>query len=70
MARGLLAQRLVALFLAGWLLFNFPLLGLWVRDVTVLGVPLFPAALFALWALLIAVLAWWLERAPDDALED
>jgi hypothetical protein len=28
------------------LLFNFPLLALWDRDATLLGVPLFPAALF------------------------
>jgi len=62
---GLGTQRLLALFLAGWLLFSFPLLGLWDRDATVLGVPLFPAALFVLWGLLIAVLAWLMER-PDQ----
>ena len=49
-------------FAAGVLLFNFPLLALWDRDVLVFGVPLFPAALFALWALLIALLALILER--------
>ena len=42
---------------AGALLFNFPLLALWDRDVLIFGVPLFPAALFALWALLILLLA-------------
>nr|WP_231379630.1 hypothetical protein [Polaromonas sp. CG_9.11] len=60
----------MAFFAGGWLLFNFPLLGLWDRDATLLGVPLFPAALFILWALLIAVLAWQMERPgqtqPDD----
>ena len=65
MFEGLGTQRLLALFLAGWLLFSFPLLGLWDRDATVLGVPLFPAALFVLWGLLIAVLAWLMER-PDQ----
>lgn len=63
------AQRLVALFVAGWLLFNFPLLGLWDREATLLGVPLFPAALFILWGLLIAAVAWLMERsqqAPQD----
>ena len=70
MFKGLRAQRLLAFFAGGWLLFNFPLLGLWDRDATLWGVPLFPAALFILWALLIAVLAWQMERPgqtpPDD----
>ena len=55
--------RLVALFGAALLLFDFPLLALWDRDVTVLGVPLFPVALFAIWAVLIALLAWTVEKA-------
>lgn len=70
MFKGLVAQRLLALFAGGWLLFDFPLLGLWDRDATLLGIPLFPAALFILWALLIAMLAWLMERPgqthPDD----
>ncbi len=65
MFEGLGTQRLLALFFAGWLLFSFPLLGLWDRDATLLGVPLFPAALFILWALLIGMLAWWMEH-PDQ----
>lgn len=67
---GLGAQRLLALFSGGWLLFNFPLLGLWDRDATLLGVPLFPAALFILWALLIAVLAWQMERPGQTHQDD
>jgi hypothetical protein len=62
MGEGLTAQRLVALFCAGWMLLNFPLMGLWDAEVTVLGVPLFPAAMFTLWALVIAALAWLMER--------
>ena len=62
MQEGLRTQRLLALFFAGLALFNFPLLALWDRESLVLGVPLFPAALFALWALLIALLALILER--------
>ena len=57
MLERLRSQRLLALFCAGLALFNFPLLALWDRDVVVFGVPLFPAALFALWALLILLLA-------------
>jgi hypothetical protein len=64
--KGLAAQRLVALFVGGWLALNFPLLALWDRDATLFGLPLFPAALFAVWALLIAALAWVVERDGDD----
>ncbi len=67
--KGLIAQRLVALFVCAWLVFNFPLLSLWDRDVTVLGIPLLPLAMFVLWGGLIAVLAWWMER-PGPALQD
>lgn len=62
MAHGLSTQRLVALFCGGALLLNFPLLGLWDVSATVLGVPVFPAALFLIWASLIAALAWLMER--------
>lgn len=69
MLKGLGSQRLVALFAGGWVLFNFPLLGLWDRDVTVWGIPLFPLALFLLWGGLIAALAWLMEW-PEDRLAD
>ncbi len=65
MHKGLGTQRLVALFVAGALLLNFPLLALWDRDATVLGLPLFPAALFMLWGGLIAALGFLVERMPD-----
>ena len=65
MRKGLGEQRLVALFVAGGLLLNFPLLALWDRDATVFGLPLFPAALFALWGGLIALLGSIVERMPD-----
>lgn len=69
MSNEVTSQRLVALFCSGWLLLNFPLLGLWDVRIMVLGLPLFPVALFLLWAVLIAVLAWSMERhtsAPQD----
>ncbi|MDP2417325.1 MAG: hypothetical protein U1C96_00925 [Gallionella sp.] len=61
MFQGLVAQRLVALFFAGWALLNFPLLALWDHDILIGGLPLFPIALFGVWALLIAVLACVVE---------
>ena len=65
MSKSLSAQRLAALFFAGWLLLNFPLLALWDRDATVLGLPLFPLALFAVWGALIALAGWVVERADE-----
>jgi len=65
MLKGLGSQRLVALFFAGCMLLNFPLLSLWNPDATLFGVPLFVAGLFVLWALLIAALAWLLEHSED-----
>ncbi len=56
-----ITHRLLALFAAGLLLFNFPLLKLWLSDATVMGLPLLPVALFGAWAVLIAVLAWLME---------
>jgi hypothetical protein len=62
--KGLQAERLVAAFIAGWAVLNFPLLALWDVDATLAGVPLLPAMLFALWAVLIAAVAWIVERDP------
>jgi hypothetical protein len=50
-------ERLVALALLGFLLFNYPLLSLFSTDGTVLGVPLLYAYLFASWGLLIGLMA-------------
>lgn len=67
--RRLLAERLLALALAGWLLFNFPLLTLALADGSdglLLGWPRLALLLFAAWAGLIVALAWWMERAGPD----
>jgi hypothetical protein len=57
--------RLVALFAAGWVLLNFPLLALWDRGLAVGGWPLLPAAVFVGWGALIAAAAWVCES--DDS---
>jgi hypothetical protein len=64
--KGIGAQRLMALFAGGWLLFNYPLLGLWDRDLDWFGLPAFPTALFGLWALLIVAVALLVERLPAE----
>jgi hypothetical protein len=65
MNQSLVSQRLLALFFAGGMLLNFPLLALWNHPAQVLGIPLFPLALFAIWALMIAALAWIMETRQD-----
>lgn len=54
---------LIALFAAAALVLNFPLLLLWDRPATVLGLPVLAVALFAIWAAVIVALAL-LSRPP------
>lgn len=55
---------LLALFAAAVVLFNFPLMLVFDRDVTVFGLPLIAVAVFAVWAGLIGLLIWVSERPP------
>ncbi len=57
MAARLLAQRLLAVFAVGALLFGFPLAGVFGRSALVL---------FAVWALVIAVVAGLMERDRSE----
>ncbi|MBL8482651.1 MAG: hypothetical protein JNJ60_10665 [Rhodocyclaceae bacterium] len=61
----LTAQRLAALFLAGWMVFNYPLLSLFNLPHTVLGIPLLYVYVFAAWAIMIGFMAWLVERRKD-----
>ena len=54
--------RRCALFAAGWLVFDYPLLSLWVGEATIFGLPALPLALFAAWGAIVAALAWIAER--------
>lgn len=55
-------QRLVALFLLGCLLFNYPLLSLFASDMRIWGIPLVYVYLFVAWAVLIGAMALIIER--------
>ena len=61
--RPIPAQRLVALFVLGWLLFSFPLLSLFNRGGTVFGIPLLYAYLFGVWVGLIVLMMLAVERS-------
>jgi hypothetical protein len=58
-------QRLAALFLLGFLLFNYPLLDLFARTSHVFGIPVLYVYVFAVWALLIALMALAVEKGGD-----
>ncbi|MEM6784971.1 MAG: hypothetical protein AAF624_14715 [Bacteroidota bacterium] len=62
-------QRLTALFVLGALLLNYPLLTLADRAEAVLGVPVLYVYLFMVWASLVALAAWTVERRrePESA---
>ena len=55
-------QRLVALFILGCLLFNYPVLSLFNVTAEVFGVPVLYAYIFTAWALLVALMAYVVER--------
>jgi hypothetical protein len=59
--RGEQAQRLVAVFLLGCLLFSYPILALFNIGGTVFGIPLLYAYLFAVWAMLIVLMILVIE---------
>ncbi|MSQ63643.1 MAG: hypothetical protein EXR33_07395 [Betaproteobacteria bacterium] len=54
-------QRLIALFVLGCLLFNYPVLSLFNVPAEALGVPVLYAYIFAAWALLVALMAFAAE---------
>ena len=56
-------QRLVAAFLLGVALFNYPLLALFNRANGILGIPVLYAYIFVAWATLIVLFALVIERS-------
>jgi hypothetical protein len=55
-------QRLVAAFLLGCVLLNYPILFLFSRSGALFGIPLLYIYLFSTWAFLIGLMAWVIER--------
>jgi len=62
---SLKGQRLVALFLLGCLLLNYPLISLFAGAVEIAGIPLLYAYVFFVWAFLIALMAVVVERRSE-----
>ena len=55
-------QRLIGLCLLGFVLFNYPILALFNVPGSLFGVPLLYAWIFLSWAVLIALMAWVVEK--------
>ena len=55
-------QRLIGLCLLGFVLFNYPILALFNLPASVFGIPVLYAWIFFAWAVLIAAMAWVVER--------
>jgi len=62
--------RLVALFVLGLLLMNFPLLSLFSREHLLLGMPVLYVHLYGVWALVIGLLIWLMERRRTTPPEE
>ena len=62
MKHNIVGQRLIALFLLGVILFNYPLLYLFNQSHEVAGIPILYTYIFIVWALLIAAFAWVIEK--------
>ncbi len=60
--RILTGERLVAAFLCGCVLFNYPLLSLFDRGTDLFGIPLLYAYVFFSWGGLIVAIAWVIEH--------
>jgi hypothetical protein len=58
---GVRGQRLVALCLLGFVLFNYPLLAVFNAPATFFGVPALYAYVFAAWGALIALMVLAIE---------
>lgn len=63
MTDGRKSERLVALAVLGFLLFDYPLLSLFSSEGRVLGVPVLYAYLLTSWALLIGLMALAVRRS-------
>lgn len=58
-------SRLVAVFLLGGVLLNYPLLSIFAPLRDVAGIPLLYAFVFGAWLLLIGLMAFLVERRRD-----
>jgi hypothetical protein len=63
-------KRLVAIFLFGCVLFNYPLLSLLKPEVLIFGLPLLYVYVFGMWCLLIGLTALVMVTASKGPADD
>ena len=63
--KSIIRQRLAAIFLLGCVLLNYPVISLFNRPAEILDVPLLYIYIFAAWAVLIALMAYVIEKPRD-----
>ena len=63
--KSITRQRLAAIFLLGCVLLNYPVISLFNRPAEILDVPLLYIYIFAAWAVLIALMAYVIEKPRD-----
>ena len=63
------ARRLIGIFLLGAILFNYPVLSLFDREIFLSGIPILYLYLFGVWALLILLTALVTGSRPLSALD-
>jgi hypothetical protein len=67
MNRSLLTgQKLVAVFLLGCVLLNYPILYLFNSPRTILGIPVLFAYIFGAWGLLIGLMTYAIEKRGES----
>ena len=59
---GIDQQWLVAAFMLGAVLFNYPILSLFNTGASVFGIPLLYVFIFVAWGFMIGLVAWIAER--------
>jgi hypothetical protein len=64
------SKRLVALFLLGFVLLNYPILSLLNLDIFIFGLPLPYIYIFSIWALLILLSAWVTLRRSRETTDN
>lgn len=58
-------ERLVATFVLGWVLLNYPVLSLFARSRNIAGIPLLYVWVFASWVLVIVIMAVVIESRRE-----
>ena len=68
--RNIRNKRLAGLFILGWVIFNYPILSLFNREIFVFGIPLLYVFLFLAWSLFVVILAFVTLFRPKATLSD